>query len=1030
MLYNKIKTMHLYKKQKMLNLPKGDKTGFGNLLIMLTPNTESSISNLQSDYIKYGNAFYKYYTTDFIYNEKIGKKNIRINRTTEGKKEFYDLKFPKPLTLVLPTTRGSFCKKKVNMILDIGYWFDLYNQYSYKNSIKLICNQYINFLSAKINNPEFIDYNKIIYVPVDDWIISRGRKFGFTKELMDNPINIILFSMYKYPELLTVLGDVDFIFTNKSTNEFMRINSKEMIKENYHMIKSKIMKFDDITTIKEIDEMIDSDDDKIDDAALAQDIISKAENKQEKINRVKIYIANQMKKRLLGDLNVEDITDETEDPDKKEIDIADLTDEEPSPESEERIEVNEFDEEIDKVVNDLVENDPTVLEKMEDEKFLKEVEKVLKKKIFRPKYMPKNTEETMKKIQYLSGVQDQVIGEPSYADIKTKIIDESDYSSILNTKNANITYSKFANFEKSYNKKKLNKDIDDAIGILSDAEIKVFVTGKEEKDTSDQLNFKKTVTYYLEDQNGMKHTIKLDIPKIIDDKYVYLNGNKKIIQHQLILKPIVKVAPDTVQIVTFYNKMFIYRKGDTDVKTSSLKKYITSNASKFKMKPGNVFVKNKAHITPIEFDMLAKNITEFSIGDYKFVMYIDKLLDILKNNGIDYNSKPTRIPIAYNLKNRSVIDMDINKDNFSDIVTSYMTEKDKAAVNKTKIPSKLMYSEVVMMQKHIPLVLFMLYCEGFTNLMKRAGIKYKVYDLEEVPDYDKTVTGDLWLTDKCILWDREPTQNSLLLNGLQQLAIEMYSYDELDSKDTYIDLLCNYYEYSNMSYNLDQYKDFMIDKVSKEILMDYNLPTDLTGVLLYANKLLTETTYKPENNLLNLRVRSNEIISQYVYTEITKAYGKYRKTQYKNKPMQITIPQNAIMKAMKTSQLVEDSSSLNPILELEKNRSVTYKGDRGINMEKAFSIDKRAYDDTMIGVIGISTSPDAGVGILRQLTLEPNITSTRGYIDVTPMEKVDDLNSANLLTPAEMLTPGGVLHDDGQRTSIDPLVLVVEVKLL
>ena len=400
-------------------------------------------------------------------------------------------------------------------------------------------------------------------------------------------------------------------------------------------------------------------------------------------------------------------------------------------------------------------------------------------------------------------------------------------------------------------------------------------------------------------------------------------------------------------------------------------------------------------------------------------MYIDKLLNILNDNGINYKLKPTRIPIAYNLKNKSVIDMDVNKDNYADIVLQHMNEKDSSIISKTKIANKLMYSEVVMMQKHIPLVLFLLYCEGFTNLMQKANIKYQVYDLDNVPEYDTNTVGDLWLTNKCILWEREPKENSILLNGLAQLhGLEMYSYEELNSKDTYIDLLCNYYEYSNMAYNLDQYKDFMIDEVSKEVLMDYNLPTELTDVLLYANKLLTETTYKPENNLINLRVRSNEIISQYVYNEITKAYGKYRKSQYKNKSTKISVPQDAVIKAMKTSQLVEDSSSLNPILELEKNRSVTYKGDRGINIEKAFSIDKRAYDDTMIGVIGISTTPDAGVGILRQLTLEPNITSTRGYIDVTPMDKIDDLNSANLLTPAEMLTPGGVMHDDGQRTAM------------
>ncbi|MGC7995730.1 hypothetical protein, partial [Salmonella enterica] len=62
------------------------------------------------------------------------------------------------------------------------------------------------------------------------------------------------------------------------------------------------------------------------------------------------------------------------------------------------------------------------------------------------------------------------------------------------------------------------------------------------------------------------------------------------------------------------------------------------------------------------------------------------------------------------------------------------------------------------------------------------------------------------------------------------------------------------------------------------------------------------------------------------------------------------------------------------------------------------------------------------VGIVRQLTLEPNITSTRGYIESTPKEDIDSLNSSNLFTTAELLTPIGVTHDDPDRTSIEMLM--------
>ena len=47
-----------------------------------------------------------------------------------------------------------------------------------------------------------------------------------------------------------------------------------------------------------------------------------------------------------------------------------------------------------------------------------------------------------------------------------------------------------------------------------------------------------------------------------------------------------------------------------------------------------------------------------------------------------------------------------------------------------------------------------------------------------------------------------------------------------------------------------------------------------------------------------------------------------------------------------------------------------------------------------------------------------NVTSTNGYLDITDIKDVDELNSAQLFTPTELLTPPGVRHDDPQRTAM------------
>ena len=69
-------------------------------------------------------------------------------------------------------------------------------------------------------------------------------------------------------------------------------------------------------------------------------------------------------------------------------------------------------------------------------------------------------------------------------------------------------------------------------------------------------------------------TLKFDVPIIFDDHYMMLKGNKKVIEHTVILKPLVKTGKDTVQIVSNYQKMFIMRKGSLELKSNALLKNV------------------------------------------------------------------------------------------------------------------------------------------------------------------------------------------------------------------------------------------------------------------------------------------------------------------------------------------------------------------------------------------------------------------------------------------------------------------------
>lgn len=1058
LLFSNIKSLRVYNGQKQCPLPRGERAGFGNAFFMIAPTKISGDESLFGGFIRYRSPFlYKHYLVDFYYREKIGKTRIINNNTGLYKKQFEKLKLA-GVRQILHNNKKKKLEEHPNVLINLGNWHELFFKYRFTRSIKLMCTDYIHFLSQKINDPLFDDYDKTLYIDLNKWFDSPNKKIGFDKKSMNNPISILLLTIYKFPDVLKSLGKFTLIIANPSHGSFIKIDYNEMIPKRYNLIKSRLLSIEGVNnyinqeTINAEEKIANEENpdnyvsnkivpDKIsktldtsnknnsinnkekqissnrltldNDDAIVNDIVNKfnAERKL-KAEKVRRQIIAGLKKNLVGD--IDDITDSVSD----EFDEFDKNEFPEIIESEE-----DLDNEIESVVNEYLDENPDILNGGNITDAIDKAQKAVKKKVYIVKFTPERTVEKLQKMGFLQKIHDEKVGSQSFEDLKSKIIDEKDVSPAVKTTNVNIVKSRFANFDKCYNEKKLMKDIHQSVGILSKANIKVYITDINEEDTSDQLTLKKTLTYKLKDENDNEMTVKFDIPIIIEDRYLYINGSEKEIRHQLILKPIVKTKADTVQLVTAYNKIFITRHGNNDYRTLALLKYLRKNEDEFHVKGGNSTLLNGDYITTMEFDMIAKYIYEFQIGDAVFITDISKLLSTLDKLGIKYDKIDTdkNLIVGYHKKNKTPIYIDKATESFTEKVMSYLPDNIRDELKKLTMKSwksRYMYTKAKILEKNVPLIVLLLYFDGFKNVMEKANIEYKFINEDEAKEIDLYEWGLVELSDGYIAWKRYPIENSLLMNGLTNIPTDLYSYEELESKDTYIYMLSQFFNYTNMSFNLDQYKDFMIDDIAREILLDHGQPTELVELMIYANKLLTTNSYLPETHMTNMRLRSNEIISLCVYKAITDAYNVYRKSQHNRKIKKISVKQNEVIQRLYDSDLLEDVSTLNPILQLSKSYGVTYKGVRGIGMDKAMTLDKRAYNESMLGVLGITTSPDAGVGINRQLTLEPNITSTRGYIDVVGKENVDNLSGANLLTAAELLTPLGVQHDDPARTAM------------
>ena len=162
---------------------------------------------------------------------------------------------------------------------------------------------------------------------------------------------------------------------------------------------------------------------------------------------------------------------------------------------------------------------------------------------------------------------------------------------------------------------------------------------------------KKTMHVRYKTDDGKSLSFQVDIPKIVDKRYLYIGGNKKVIKKQLIRLPIVKTKPDRVEITTNYNKITVER---TNGKLSRKNLYILKKLKEmgenpaFEIEYGDNSVVNAqmGYSNDFEYEELASYINRIKSAKYTLWFNRDDmrgeidLLDIdeklLRNNKNSY----------------------------------------------------------------------------------------------------------------------------------------------------------------------------------------------------------------------------------------------------------------------------------------------------------------------------------------------------------------------------------------------------------
>lgn len=642
----------------------------------------------------------------------------------------------------------------------------------------------------------------------------------------------------------------------------------------------------------------------------------------------------------------------------------------------------------------------------------------------------RNVPLSSKKTSPVNGARDQKLREEQKkVVVKTKTIEEilsqdssnvsievEDKSAVMHTTNQNMHKIKFANFNKTYLEKMYDKQLLACFDMLKDQDSPFYITGIEVKDTSDSMNLRDTWTVHFIDENKKKSTMMVDIPKFINNKFMLYQGTQYIVLNQNMYNPLVKDTPDTVIITTNFYKITVDRKA---TKSMSMIERIFTLAKKSKNQEMFIFGDssklniNSGYISSLEYDELSRRIFKFSNNGCDIYFSRDYISENIETpSGI----KGNEFFIGMEGKSPIFINEDTGLDRagrtIAEIIEANLEETDKILYNSIKAPAQSMYAECKLAGQFVPVIVVLLVWAGLKETLTAMGIKWtftpgskKLETQTSSKKYIRFADGILEYEPKIFA--------ELILNGLSKLHTSKLRFEEFETEECYADYIYSQWGTYNGILEISNFKNFLIDPITKDACIAMSLPDDPVNLLIYSVKLLSDNSYVSKASDKLYRSRSLECIPGILYSCLAAQYKQYIQ---RGRRIPMTLKRSCVFDRLIAEKMVDTYSTLNPATEVAKSHTISPKGYRGSNSEHSYDEKKRSYDPSSIGKIAITTSADANVGINRSLTIDPTITNVMGYRD--QVDDIDTLKDVNVFSPIEMLTPGTIRFDDPIRSAI------------
>lgn len=581
--------------------------------------------------------------------------------------------------------------------------------------------------------------------------------------------------------------------------------------------------------------------------------------------------------------------------------------------------------------------------------------------------------------------------------------------------------SSFANIQKEYESKLLDRDIVAVLTNLSKVPDGFYVTDVQVTDistvTTMMNNWKITLRNKKSDRQSV---INVRIPKVNNSRFYY-NGIWYNIGKQDFPIPILKVDRKRVIITSNYHKITVSRHDTKSlVDISAFVKIIDQLTKEGKnpyVKPGSSISSNSHFVSTVDYDEYAKRWYSFINGDCE--IYFSRTDCLKRYNFVTVNADEfccgmiNKVPV--------VINTDTGLTRQGKTITETMLEtlspELQLAYSKIKPGKMTMYAEIKI-EVLFPLGVAIAAWEGISSLLKRSNAKHQFVD-SKFRDSKYIIIP---FKDKYLAIENTVT-NQLIFNGFYRINTKSFDYAEfetpiMDSNSIYIDIFNQHFfkQYSQITTFIANY-NFFVDAITEDVCNHYNLPSDITGMLLYSAHLLADNAFMQESNASLYRIRSSEVIPALLHYTLARAMNKYvNRVGSKARDNNIQYNPNDLINELLKINTVNPMSALNPMIELHTREEISKQGFSGVNEDRAYSLERRSYDNSMVGKTALSSPNSGNVGIKRQLVADPKVESVRGYTSTKTID--DQYNDFELASFSELLTPGTVARDDAIRTAI------------